>query len=153
MLISPSTVPAPSRLSGPNPPKFRVYRGGALLFTYFCRCVGLFLRFSCSPTPFLTGVRDPTCRLPIVAADLAHQAKAGVTVMDVGEALQQFMGGLLRLVEQSGVDEIDLRATGRIRAGPLARMSGDQLNRALAFAAACAAVTCGRPGADPSPRL
>ena len=45
--------------------------------------------------------------LPIVAADLVHQAKAGVTVMDVGEALQQFMGGLLRRVELSGVDEIE----------------------------------------------
>ena len=42
-----------------------------------------------------------------------------------------------------------LRAMGRIRAGPLARMSAHELNCALAFAAACAAVTCGRPGADP----
>jgi fructokinase len=31
-------------------------------------------------------------------------------------------------------------------------MSAHELNRALAFAAACAAFTCGRPGADP-PRL
>ena len=45
--------------------------------------------------------------LPSFAADLVHQAKAGVTVMDVGEALQQFMGGLLRRVELSGVDEIE----------------------------------------------
>jgi fructokinase len=45
-----------------------------------------------------------------------------------------------------------LRAMGRIRAEPLARLSAHELNRALAFAAAGAALTCGRPGADP-PRL
>jgi fructokinase len=45
-----------------------------------------------------------------------------------------------------------LRAMGRISVAPLARMSTDELNRALTFAAACAALTCGRPGADP-PRL
>jgi fructokinase len=42
-----------------------------------------------------------------------------------------------------------LWAMGRIGAAPLARLSADELNRALAFATACAAFTCGRPGADP----
>jgi hypothetical protein len=45
--------------------------------------------------------------LPIGPSDLADQAEAGVAVMDVGEAVQQFMGGLFRRVELSGVDEID----------------------------------------------
>jgi len=40
--------------------------------------------------------------LSIVAADLVHQAEAGVAVMDVGEALQQCMGGLLCRVELPG---------------------------------------------------
>src|SRR6516162_280543 len=45
-----------------------------------------------------------------------------------------------------------LRAMSRIGAGPLTRISAAELRRALTFAAACAAVTCSRPGADP-PRL
>src|SRR5882724_8890517 len=39
-----------------------------------------------------------------------------------------------------------LRAIGRIRIGPLAKLNADQLHRALVFASACAAFTCGRPG-------
>jgi fructokinase len=65
-----------------------------------------------------------------------------VDVVDTIGAGDSFQAGLL----------FALRAMGRIRAGPLARMSAHELNRALAFAAACAAFTCGRPGADP-PRL
>ena len=65
-----------------------------------------------------------------------------VDVVDTIGAGDSFQAGLL----------FALRALGLISAGPLARMSADQLNRALAFAAACAAFTCGRPGADP-PRL
>jgi fructokinase len=42
-----------------------------------------------------------------------------------------------------------LRAIGRIRRGALAQMSAGELDRALSFAAACAAVTCSRAGADP----
>jgi fructokinase len=42
-----------------------------------------------------------------------------------------------------------LRAMGRIASGALARLSVDELNRALAFASACANITCGRQGADP----
>ena len=45
--------------------------------------------------------------LPMVATDLADQTEAGVAVMHVGKALQQCIGGLLRLVELAGVDEID----------------------------------------------
>ena len=41
-----------------------------------------------------------------------------------------------------------LRAMGRIGTRQLAGMGTDELYRALIFAAACAAVTCGRPGAD-----
>ena len=45
-----------------------------------------------------------------------------------------------------------LRALSRIGAGLLARISAAELRRALTFAAACAAVTCSRRGAD-LPRL
>ena len=65
-----------------------------------------------------------------------------VDVVDTIGAGDSFQAGLL----------FALRAMGRIGAGPLANLSADELNRALAFATACAAFTCGRPGADP-PRL
>jgi fructokinase len=65
-----------------------------------------------------------------------------VDVVDSVGAGDSFQAGLL----------FALRAMDRIKAGTLARMSADELHRALAFATACAAVTCGRPGADP-PRL
>jgi fructokinase len=41
------------------------------------------------------------------------------------------------------------RAIGRIRRGALAQMNAGELDRALSFASACAAVTCSRAGADP----
>jgi fructokinase len=65
-----------------------------------------------------------------------------VDVVDTIGAGDSFQAGLL----------FALRAIGRIKARSLARMSAGELTRALAFAAACAAVTCGRSGADP-PRL
>lgn len=42
-----------------------------------------------------------------------------------------------------------LRAIGRIKRGALAQMNAGELDRALSFAAACAAFTCSRAGADP----
>jgi fructokinase len=42
-----------------------------------------------------------------------------------------------------------LRAVGRIKRGALTQMNGGELHRALLFAAACAAFTCSRAGADP----
>jgi fructokinase len=45
-----------------------------------------------------------------------------------------------------------LREIGRIGVEALASLSRDELHRALTFAMACAAITCGRVGADP-PRL
>jgi fructokinase len=42
-----------------------------------------------------------------------------------------------------------LRAIGRIEREALAQMSSNELGRALRFASACAAFTCGRAGADP----
>jgi fructokinase len=42
-----------------------------------------------------------------------------------------------------------LHALGRIAAGPLRQIDADELRHALSFAAACAAITCGRVGADP----
>ena len=42
-----------------------------------------------------------------------------------------------------------LRAIGRIKSGALAQLNAGELDRALSFAAACAAFTCSRAGADP----
>jgi fructokinase len=42
-----------------------------------------------------------------------------------------------------------LQAVGRIKRGALTQMNAGELHRALSFAAACAAFTCGRAGADP----
>jgi fructokinase len=42
-----------------------------------------------------------------------------------------------------------LRAIGRIKRSALAQMNPGELDRALSFAAACAAFTCSRAGADP----
>src|ERR1700691_1174582 len=45
-----------------------------------------------------------------------------------------------------------LRAIGRIEALSLAQANSDELRRALSFASVCAAITCGRAGADPPRR-
>ena len=45
-----------------------------------------------------------------------------------------------------------LRAIGRIKREALAQMNADELCRALSFASACSAFTCGRAGADPPRR-
>jgi fructokinase len=42
-----------------------------------------------------------------------------------------------------------LHALGRIATGPLRQIDAGELRRALSFAAACAAITCSRVGADP----
>jgi len=65
-----------------------------------------------------------------------------VDVIDTIGAGDSFQAGLL----------FALRAIGRIEAAALAHVSARELTRAMAFAAACAAITCGRSGADP-PRL
>jgi fructokinase len=65
-----------------------------------------------------------------------------VEVVDTIGAGDSFQAGLL----------FALRTMGRIAPRALAEMTVDELNRAVAFAAGCAAVTCARPGADP-PRL
>jgi fructokinase len=45
-----------------------------------------------------------------------------------------------------------LRAIGRIETKSLAQANSGELRRALCFAASCAAITCGRAGADPPRR-
>jgi len=42
-----------------------------------------------------------------------------------------------------------LRAIGRIKSESLAQTNADELRRVLSFASGCAALTCGRAGADP----
>jgi fructokinase len=65
-----------------------------------------------------------------------------VDIMDTVGAGDSFQAGLL----------FALKSLGRIATGALAHMNADELRRALTFAAACAAFTCRRTGADP-PRL
>ncbi len=80
----------------------------------------------------------------------AWHAQAGVievaaphaAIVDTVGAGDSFQAGLL----------FALWRIGRIRQSALARLTAEELGRAMRFAAACAAITCGRPGADP-PRL
>jgi fructokinase len=62
-----------------------------------------------------------------------------VTVVDTIGAGDSFQAALLYA----------LHALGRVRTGPLREMTADELRRALSFASICAAITCGRIGADP----
>jgi len=77
----------------------------------------------------------------------AHAGVVEVTappaaIVDTVGAGDSFQAGLL----------FALRKIGRIRRSALARLSAAELSRAMGFAAACAAITCGRPGADPPRR-
>jgi fructokinase len=60
-------------------------------------------------------------------------------VVDTIGAGDSFQAGLL----------FALSALGRIRRDDLSRLDGRDLERVLAFATSCAAITCTRPGADP----
>jgi fructokinase len=62
-----------------------------------------------------------------------------ISVMDTIGAGDSFQAALL----------FALRAIGRIKRGTLAQLNSDELGRALTFASTCAAITCGRAGADP----
>ena len=62
-----------------------------------------------------------------------------VDVVDTVGAGDSFQGSLL----------VALREIRRIEAGALAAIGIDELGRALTFAVACSALTCGRVGADP----
>jgi fructokinase len=73
------------------------------------------------------------------AAGAVEVEAAPVTVVDTIGAGDSFQAALL----------VALHAMGRIAMGPLKQMDGDALRRALSFASTCAAITCGRPGADP----
>jgi fructokinase len=72
-------------------------------------------------------------------AGTVEVAGAPVKVVDTIGAGDSFQAGLL----------FALRTLGRIKVERLANISNDGLRRALKFGAACAAITCGRPGADP----
>ena len=62
-----------------------------------------------------------------------------IAVMDTVGAGDSFQAALL----------FALRAIGRIDSEALAQLNSDELGRALSFASTCAAITCGRAGADP----
>lgn len=72
-------------------------------------------------------------------ADLVEVEAPATDVVDTIGAGDSFQAALL----------FALRAIGRIRRDALAQMNAGELGRALSFASACAAVTCGRAGADP----
>ena len=65
-----------------------------------------------------------------------------VTVVDTVGAGDSFQAALLYA----------LHALGRIERGALKAISAGELHRALSFASICAAITCGRAGADPPRR-
>ena len=73
------------------------------------------------------------------AAGLVKVEAPTIGVMDTIGAGDSFQAALL----------FALRAIGRIKRGALAEMNAGELDRALSFASACAAVTCSRAGADP----
>jgi fructokinase len=62
-----------------------------------------------------------------------------VNVVDTVGAGDSFQAALL----------FALRAIGQIETGSLAQMNSDEIRRVLSFASICAAITCGRAGADP----
>jgi len=66
-----------------------------------------------------------------------------VAVVDTIGAGDSFQAALL----------VAFAAMGRIAPPSLAQAGADDIRRALAFAAACAAITCSRPGADPPRRV
>jgi fructokinase len=72
-------------------------------------------------------------------AGLVEIAAPAVDVVDTIGAGDSFQAGLL----------FALHRLGRIRKGQLAALTSAELRRVLTFAAACAARTCTRPGADP----
>jgi fructokinase len=72
-------------------------------------------------------------------AGTLHVETPKIEVVDTIGAGDSFQAALL----------FALHALGRIATGPLRQIDADELRRALSFAAACAAITCGRVGADP----
>ncbi len=72
------------------------------------------------------------------AGAIEVQAPA-VNVVDTVGAGDSFQAALL----------FALRAIGQIETGSLAQMNSDEIRRVLSFASICAAITCGRAGADP----
>ena len=67
------------------------------------------------------------------------------TVADTIGAGGSFMAGLLAALADAGL-------LGREHEGALRDLAGEELRRVLGFAAACAAITVSRPGADPPRR-
>jgi fructokinase len=72
------------------------------------------------------------------AGAIEVQAPA-VSVVDTVGAGDSFQAALL----------FALRAIGQIGTGALGQMNSNEIRRVLSFAAICAAITCGRAGADP----
>lgn len=78
-------------------------------------------------------------------AEVAEVTAPRTTVADTIGAGDSFMAGLLAALSDAGL-------LGRAQEGALRSLAGEDLRRVLTFAAACAAVTVSRPGADPPRR-
>ncbi len=81
----------------------------------------------------------------VTAAGPVEVIAPAATVADTIGAGDSFMAGLL-------VALVDAGLAGREREAALRALAGEELRRVLTFAAACAAVTVSRPGADPPRR-
>lgn len=122
------------------------------------------VRLSDSDFAFLYGGSDYTA---IAKAILSAGARLFVVTRGIRGAIAWHAWAGALEVEARPTDVVDtigagdsfqaallfaLKTIGRIATSSLARMNIDELNRVLRFAAACAAFTCGRAGADP-PRV
>lgn len=81
----------------------------------------------------------------VTAAGPVEVLAPPTTVADTIGAGDSFMAGLLAALVDAGL-------VGRPREAELRDLAGDELRDVLTFAAACAAVTVSRPGADPPRR-
>lgn len=106
---------------------------------------------------------------PVSWASALIEAGAGLVILTRGEqgaqAWHKTAGSVMvEAVQGKVVDTVGagdsfqaaflfaLHTLGRIEAASLATIGAAELQRALSFAARCAAFTCGRPGADPPRR-
>jgi len=129
----------------------------------FAACADI-VRLSDSDFAFLYGESDPASKAEALFAEgtvlvIITRGARGAWAWHRHEGMIEVSAPVVEVVDTVSAGDsfqaallFALRAMNRIGAGPLARISAAELRRALTFAAACAAVTCSRPGADP-PRL
>ena len=129
----------------------------------FAACADI-VRLSDSDFAFLYGESDPASKAEALFAEgtvlvIITRGARGAWAWHRHEGMIEVSAPVVEVVDTVSAGDsfqaallFALRAMNRIGAGLLTRISAAELRRALTFAAACAAVTCSRPGADP-PRL